>query len=434
MEATLEKAWKDSPDTARDLCGAMLTSETTTLQPLAAELICKHAPAEDLARAARGLSPSGFPDARRMLVRALGTKDKETAAKLAEEFLDDRDPMVRAAAILACADLGDTESLGTYIRRLQTPPAYVSSWDGGKDGVLEMAMQGAVRVLTGLRPTVVRDVTAWWGGERPEAKPFPDAAEELLSGTCRGQRYFSTPNFDVYLHVKGVEAPAMTGAVGADGQPNPLTWAVLTEALEGASASACKAAGPIFGPVRLPVIRALVCDDRQFAPHAGLSYMGGVSRGNEVVLRLQSALAMRATMTHEMIHVIQGASYEDEPRWLSEGLAESLSRSRERTIWSATRVRSAGLDDWIDHGGVSEAIGWSSGAASGEREARRYALAHLVVDFLRFGGWSAPSARLTYLLGAMDRGVPPAQAIEAIYGAKPRELDGRLRRWLGVKE
>ena len=41
--------------------------------------------------------------------------------------------------------------------------------------------------------------------------------------------------------------------------------------------------------------------------------MGGVSKGNEVVLRLQTPEAIRATMTHEMIHVIQGANYEEEP-------------------------------------------------------------------------------------------------------------------------
>ena len=30
--------------------------------------------------------------------------------------------------------------------------------------------------------------------------------------------------------------------------------------------------------------------------------------------------------------------------------------------------------------------------------------------------------------------MPSAQAIEAVYGAKPRELDERLRRWLAAKE
>jgi len=52
-----------------------------------------------------------------------------------------------------------------------------------------------------------------------------------------------------------------------------------------------------------------------------------------------------------------------------------------------------------------------------------------VLDYLRFGGIPASEQRLFALMGQLNRGKQPRQAIESVYGVSLEKLDADLSQW-----
>lgn len=425
VEAALRDAWGVDAAWARDASWKMITGPSLW-RSVGVAMIVEHGSPEHLADAARSLDAAQYPDERRRLVRSLGSKDPEKAPALIEPFLRDRDRRMQIAAVQALSDFDHPRCFEPLVNRLPNEmPAYRSSWSGDDRAMMDFAVAAAVRSLTNLRPMTGSEVKRWWDrnkGSRLERAPDPEPrGDGPPKGNSRGMDFFATPSFDIYLHVRGMTAPMPDG---------PLGWENLKDLVEEASRFACVSAEQVFGPVHLPVVRLLLCDETQFSAKAGMTSFAGVSNGNEIVIRLGHPLSMRGVIAHEMIHIIHSANYNDQPRWLSEGLAESLTASSRASSWSTGSVRERGLESILRQGAVSQIIQWRSGGVSGEREQRNYELGHLVVDYLRFGGFAAPEVKLAALMGRLERSMSAAQALEQVYGLSPRDMDRDLVRWL----
>lgn len=425
VDSAIRALWEIDADAARKASYAMLTGPRVAWRPTGATLLADLGTPEDIAAAARSLNAMTMIDERRWLVRSLGSKDIESAREPLVEFVNDTNRLIRASALQAFAELGDPRALSLFTRRMGTTPCERDTFDGDQESCERMAMHGAARALTGLRDPTPREIDEWldaWDGA-PVEPSFVDPVERsIVRGDWRGRAYYELPSFNLFFYVQGVDEPRASG---------DLSWPVLSDFTERAAGRARAAAEPIFGEMRLPVVRLLLADDRQFSAQAGQTFFGGVAKGNEIVLRLAPTNAMYATLVHEYVHIIHSAMYDDQPRWISEGLAESLSGSPAFSSWTAGAARQMGLEDAIRQGAVSEAVSWTSGGVSGPREAQRYALSYLVVDYLRFGPFASRNARLAFLMGRLSRGQSASQALRELY-ASPRELDEGLRRWIGM--
>ena len=421
LSTALESAWTADARWAREACYRLMTGDAALHRPIGAVQLARHADARAIAQAADALRVNEFPDERRLLVRALGSKEPAPAGPLARRFLSDPDDMVRIAAILALADLGDPDAVGHVVRQLPLAPAEEGQWDGDAGDIRAFALFGMAQRLSGVRANSARAIADWWRrGHKPVTPPeLPPGGYE--TGMARGQRYFASPSFDVYLRVQGVGEPEPEG---------PLSWSELVAAIEEPAARARSAASRVFGPIHVPVVRLYACDRVNFTPFAGKSYLGGGCRGNEIAINLDAPQYLSQVMTHEMVHIIHLSQYEKQTRWVAEGLADSLTMSPTASSWTADRVAARGLERDVRSGVISGVIGWSDSANSGPREMQRYALAHLAVDFLRFGGFTPGDERLQWLMGAISRGGTDAQVLERVYGMPVRELDRRLEAWL----
>ena len=105
-----------------------------------------------------------------------------------------------------------------------------------------------------------------------------------------------------------------------------------------------------------------------------------------------------------MCIVVQAAQFPKMPRWLAEGMAKSVDESPDSTLWWPGRATAFELGDALKKGPVSQNILWLTSGVSGPSEGPKYALSHLVADYLRFGGFSVPETRLFCLMGELNRG------------------------------
>lgn len=416
LAAALDAAWSQDPAWARDRAFRVIQRGNGPQRAVGVQALTRHADAKSLGQAAAALSPGRFPDERRLLVRAMGPGLEDLSH--VKRFIDDEDPLTRAAAVQALADAGQRAGVGFFIGRLKDAPAAQGKWDGDEDGILTMSQHGALYSLTGYRAEDGPSAQRWWESAGRRDAEAPPAGRERQR---RGEAYYPTPSFDVQFKVQGIDGTPKSG---------PLAWGELSTLLEEAKAQALAAAEPIFGRMHLPPIRLLICDDTQFSAYAGLSFMGGVAMGNEIVMRLNEPRFMRGTLAHEYVHIIHGACYQEQPRWLGEGVAVSLSRSLTGSPWSWDFVSRAGLDEAVREGAFREAVNWTAGAASDEREGRMYELAYLVTDYLRFGGHAAPGAQLAMLMGKLSRSASATDALEEVYAMRIEALDAAVRHWL----
>ncbi len=421
-ERSLDLLWEADRERAREAGWQLVTSEAVAHRPLGLEAFRRHGTADELASAARALDAQRFADERRWLVRAIGAGAGDDAVSRARAFLSDRDPYVRAGAAWALADLGDVSSVAEYARRLRSVPAGVQSWPDDDDAAEQMALYGAVRTLTGLRPRTSREVLDWvrehrevLGGLRP---PEPLSPEEWP----REEDALQTPSLRVEFDLREAAPPAE----GPGGEGEFLVG--LERSVEAARA----AAEPIFGRVHLPVIRLVFADDQTIGKFGGTSRgYYGFARGNKIAMRLTEWQAVRTVLVHEYVHIIHDAVSERQPRWLSEGLAESLTRSARSSAWaSALAPGRATHFAEMASGGLSGVVRWESSGSSGE-DPGLYARAHIAVDYLRFGGFGAEGARLALLVSRISRGERPAAALEQVYGGTLAELDEGLAAWVG---
>ncbi len=428
VESILADAFKTDFERARDTCAGLIAGADTSARPLGAVLLARHLEPRDLAALARSLDAVRFPDERRRLVRAIGVRgsrveDTRAVLEVLRPFLGDRDFLVRAAAASAMADLGRPEAVADLVEHIERVPAYVNSQNVNEREIFRRAACGATAALSGLRPRSVDEVRRWLaetaGGTRRATPAGADGPVE--TGNWNGQVFTAAPSFDVYMRVQGyTQAPA----------EGPMSWKSLTAAVESGRAAACLALERVAGgPVHQPVPRLFLCDDREFSARAGVTFFQGVTKSNEIVIRLSPPATLAGTMAHEYVHWIHQNLYTDQPRWMSEGLATSLSGSRETSAW-ARLTPDAETRRMIDRGVFTELFNWNSGGSSDSRESARYAISHLAVDFLRFGEFSVAEERLAFWMGRIARKESPTRALSATYGRDAKSMDDAARRWL----
>jgi hypothetical protein len=185
------------------------------------------------------------------------------------------------------------------------------------------------------------------------------------------------------------------------------------------------------GRVYEPVIRLYLCDAREFTAKAGVTFFQGVTKSNEIVIKADPAAALGGTLTHEYVHYIQGNAYKDQPRWVAEGLAMSLSESGAGPVWKSRRPAGE-LARMLERGIFSELVNWNSSGSSDAKEGARYALSHIAFDFLRFGGFAVPEERLGFLMGRLSRRESASRALEYTYGMTVKQLDQTAAEWLAA--
>ncbi len=443
--AALEKAWRDGAhrrvedeltaafksDTAwaRDTCMALMTGSDTSARPLGAVLLARHARAAELAAMASSLDTVRFPDERRRLVRAVGVRgaaeeDRKPVLATLRPFLRDRDLLVRAAAASAMADLGRPEAVADLAGLVDRIPAYVNSENVDEREIFQRAACGAVRSLTGLRPRSVDEIKRWLAdtanGTRVPPRPAPRPAAPPTD-VWNGQEFTQAPSFDVYMRIAGMKSAPGDG---------PLSWTSLTKNAEtGAAAARAGLERVAGGPVHEPIPRLYLCDAREFSARAGVTFFQGVTKSNEIVIKLDPPAALAGTMAHEYVHWIHQNLYNDQPRWLSEGLATSFATSVKSSVWKE-RVPEGDLKKMIERGVFSELFNWNAAGSSDAREASRYALSHVAVDYLRFGEFSVSEERIAFFMGRISRKESPTRALAATYGKDTKAMDRGALEWL----
>jgi hypothetical protein len=410
----------------------LLSNRSQSWRLVAVSVMARHGTAADCAGAASVLSGRDQIDEKRWLVRSLGRKPGESTYKYLELFAKEREYLIRCAAIQAMADLNDVRAvplLPAYMN--SNMPATVRNWNDDDRSCLSMAGYGVARKFLGVRVTGLDQVRLWTPPPLDAPKPAP-AALVFTPGSVGGHEMYMIPSFDVYLAIEGVKDPA--------GVPSPQGMDLQTM-LERCAETALRFAEPTFGRVYLPPVRLYLADAKRFSGLAGTpTSFGGVSKGNEIVVRYDNPQVVPGTLIHEYVHVLHQATFEKQPRWLMEGVAESLTRSAKQTVWTRERVAAAGLTDAlpdpspnarrVNKSLVRDVLSWSSGAATGEQESRRYNSAHLLVDFLRFGPWAAPDLRLAALMGRLSRGQAASTAIQDLYGGSAADMDRWIVEWL----
>lgn len=435
IEQGLRQAFEVDARRACDFCFGVIVNGSAAIRPVGAAVLARYADAPSLAATARALNRVDYRDERRLFVRMLGRHAKvDGVYELAADFLEDQDMMVRASAITALASTGKPEAVGLILRALDIPPAYSASYGGRERDIVNMAAYGAVHALTDLEPQRSSEVIDWWkslNGAPPPAptavRPTPDTLEAFVremkpvEGRWRGRPFFATPSFHAQVLVRGMEPFPTTGS------PDWRSFALLAE--EG-MAYAHDMFEPITGPVILPPVRLLICDDQNYVSNAGTTFFAGDSTGNQVVIRAGTMSMMRPVMAHECVHILHTALFREQPRWMLEGLAMSLVGSVNGSSWTSARVRELGIATLVERGVFSDILNWVSTGSSDAREGERYAASYLVVDTLRFGGFAAPDTRLAFLMGRLARHEAPRQAVEAVYGVSTGELDRLAREWV----
>jgi hypothetical protein len=132
--------------------------------------------------------------------------------------------------------------------------------------------------------------------------------------------------------------------------------------------------------------------------------------------------------------MIQNSMYDDQPRWMSEGLAMSLAAAPTQVRKRAYPARGSDEEKALVRGVFTDLAAWTGGPSSDTREALRYTMSQYAIDYLRAGGFSCPNLRLNVLMGKLSRKIPAGQALTQIYGRDLRQLDQDLVRWLTTEK
>ncbi len=436
-EKALSDLWDADRDKAKEMAWTLLTRGAEDQRPIASASFAAHASAEEIQQVVGALNQNRFQDARVLLARSLGDRSGAEAIDAAMQLAQDRDALVRAAAYRSLADLGHVPSVELYVRKMQAPPSETLRYRGDDGDIEQMAMYGAFKALTGQRPLSNGEAIQWVKNNRRRLgqlkPPKPsDPATDWVYGhvsSTRGRAgqggdaaTLETPSFKVIFDMGTRVKPNM-----ADQE---FDLSELSKNLESCAEAATRAAEPIFGKANLPPIRLTLATEQTIAKSGGPSRgYAGFASGNKIVVRFDNWPVLKATLTHEYVHIIHQSHYEDQPRWLAEGIAESLFKSAQRTSWPGADAQSvARLGDELNRGLVSEVLKWDVSGSTNE-DPNLYARAHAVVDYLRFGPFPAADARLAELMGRLSRSEHPRRAIEALYGPL-HELDAGIRAWV----
>ncbi|GAB4387199.1 MAG: hypothetical protein Kow0022_18620 [Phycisphaerales bacterium] len=421
-EAThlLEQLWLVDPARATQMSRTLLTSHSTLESVVGLDQIARHASAAGLLDAIAALNPRLHRNEIAILVRALGSRKVQHPVAVLQPFLDARDPYVRQAALYALGDLGSPGDLALLLDQMRNAPISRDQFGQDDEDRITNALFGVAFKLTGFRGTDARDYAQWLAVYQNDAKHAEELARLSMADPQGRPRtvqfssdtFYTCEGFDLAFRLQNADPPF-------DPRTARLFGSIITQTRD--------AAGPVLGVVYPAPFRVYIADDTGFAALAGNTYMGGQSEINKVILRHGPADRMAAVFAHEYVHILHQAVYENQPRWLSEGLADSISTPP--SPWNVQRLSALGIAQPADEGVFTRLLTWAQGASSDAREAENYRLSHLAVDFLRFGPFPAGDTRLHLLMAAISQGRGERQAL-ADYYADPATLDDQLRRWL----
>lgn len=435
IASLLDDAFKIDSTWAAQSSTRIIETSDPFHRPLGVGALVRNASAAELAAAADSLQQTRFPDERRMLVRAIGAHAAKVRANIGPgeksrklddivsltlRFLEDRDVNVRTTAIIALADAADAKLVGHFLNQLTDLPSFTQNPPDGDRHFTNKAAHGAALSLSGVRADHARDLKDWWDDTRGVRVASKADDGKYPEGVWNGQRYRVAPMFNIFYRIGG-----------SDEEPGgALSLAELAPKLDRSRQAAERAMAKIVGTTHMPVVRVFLCDPQQFAARAGVQFFQGVTKGNEIILKLEPVQSVPSTMVHEYVHMIHGMYFKDQPRWMSEGLATSLTSSPDEA--RPVRIpadRNDPLRQMVDRGIFTELVNWNSGGSSDSREGARYALSNIAVDFLRFGGFVEPEVRLFMLMGRLSRKESAMKAFEDVYGAPIRELNGKAAAW-----
>ncbi|MFZ4575876.1 MAG: HEAT repeat domain-containing protein [Phycisphaerales bacterium] len=419
MAAALDEAWKADPGSAKKRTLQVLASESEFFRPAAMGALARHADSKTLAGVIRSTDRRAVGE-RRWLTYALADRPKEEALEVLTGLLRDSDVLVRAAAVTALAHFGDAEALRAAAHLLREHPAWKPDSSGDDQHALQMALFGAFEHVTHKRPPTAKAAKEALAATAASKEPAPAADPEGKPErfTLRGKSFVELRRFN------------LTFDLGPDARVSEERVSVFEKQIIPVAEQMSEASKGVFGPILPASVRLVIADQQRFSAYAGNSFRPGVSQGNQVVLRDMNPEQTRAVLAHEYVHVLQQAAFPKQPRWLQEGIAESLSQSKKTTSWNLAAVRAARLEADLTNGVFGSVLNWDSAASSGDRETRLYRLSHLAIDSLRFGDYGDADLRLFLLMSRIGEGETPETALQSLYDADPTELDARLRRWV----
>lgn len=431
VHAALEALAREDSGRATAAGKTMIVKGTLEDAAIACGVLGRLADPRDIVELIGELQPSRHREARTWLVRALGVRsagvgeDAEAAKRAVPRLVGEGDMLVRAEAINALAATKDPRAIRALPGNLPVAPGTERFWsDPSEQGRVTFATYGVVRALLGIRPQGAREVKDFIANSREaidKGEPLPaiETVRDLRSDDRMVTRYFDV--FFNHLSTSGGSS---------------ISDDALGQLFDSAASDAIGSATPIFGTIALPTLRLLPADANALSSTVPGAPTGkgfaGVSSGNAIGIRFSRPELMRMTLTHEMIHAIHLGRYRDQPRWLSEGLAKSLTESPRSSKFHERGGRRSHHSS--NQGPVSALVNWTSGASTDEREGQRYALAHMVVDYLRFRGFPEPEVRLHFLMGTIGRGLAVRQVFEGIYGMPLREMDEDFTKWFATGE
>ncbi len=422
-EQLVDALWSLHEGTAAEFCRGLITSANPMLRPLGLESMMKKGSAQRVLEAIGGLDARANSAEVAFLVRSLGPKPFDNAEAVLKPFLESRSAMIRQAALYVLADRGEPQALGLFVKELRTAPAAKDNWGIKEADRLMSAMFGAAYTLSGMRADQGREYEQWLTEFSRDPARAAEVAKLSLadaSGSPRSIR-FGSDTFYTY--------PMFDATVRASDASQ--TGAEVIEILSRAAEQARDSAASVLGKVHMAPVRLYLADHRAFSSLASNSYMGGQAEVNRVILRIGQTSQMRQVMTHEYVHIVHSAMFERQPRWLSEGFAESVAAGSRPEPWDRERVRLLDIEKGVSDGVFSRLTGWSASASNDAREGENYRLSHLAVDFLRRGPFPAGDTRLGLLMASYSSGRNDRDAMTSAYGMDARQLDAAIRAWLG---
>jgi len=404
----------------------VLTRGAPHQRPVAVAALVKYADGAALAGIAAQLRPELFQDERRELVRAMGSRKGVLPA--IQQFLRDQDVLVRAAAAACIADQKDRSAVGLL---LNPPPSLVDFTEiegDGEDHLYAVSAIGAIRALSGFNAQNTNEILDWWRRAPGPLSQSVPASDVKIKAPVNAR--LATHSFEIRFD------PAEAQRILEDRMHlrSDNDWNRFIQSMEGSARQDRAVAGKIFGPVYAPCCRVVFATRQTVAACGGVSesYGAFTNWGRMTItinVEMFSPIFWQIMFRHEYIHVVHRNQFVVQPRWLSEGLAVSLSESPFRSSWTPHRIASAGLANALSLGSLSATTAWINDFHTGDDESVSYALSGLVLDYLRFGGIPASEQRLFALMGQLNRGKQPRQAIESVYGVSLEKLDADLSQW-----
>jgi hypothetical protein len=404
----------------------LITQGKAHQRPVAVAALLKYADADSLARIVTQLRPDVFQDERRQLVRGLGSRRGQSVLPAIQAFLRDQDLLVRAAAAACIADQKDISGVGLLLNAPPSLTDFTEIEGSGDDRLYAISAIAAIRALSGVNARDTGEIFDWWHNNAGRTISAAGVSDQKFKAPVNGR--LAGRNFEIRFN----PADAQSILEQRMHLHSDDDWNKFVRIMESGARQDRVVAGRIFGRIYAPCCRVTFATSRTIASDGGVSEgSGGFTNQGRIIINAETFAPYfwPTILRHEYIHALHQSQFVEQPRWLLEGVAVSLSESPVRSSWTPNRIRSADLADGLRRGGFSITIDWINDAHSHRNEGVSYALSGLVFDYLRFGGIPASEQRIFALMGALSRGGQARQAIESIYGCPIEKLDVDMAKW-----